>query len=151
MPCRSLNNSHVDPAPRPPFGANARRSPVGATWPVLRSGCAVTTGKIERFHGTLRRELLDGRGFTSKTAAQQAVAAFVHEYNTDRPHQSIGRCTPAERFTAGRDDTASTGPALDDRALTAAIGARRDGPEWVTRAPAPTAVLDRLNALRGVG
>jgi len=57
-----------------------------------------TTGKIERFHGTLRRECLAGRVFTDLREAQQVIDAWVIEYNTDRPHQSIGRCTPAERF-----------------------------------------------------
>ena len=57
-----------------------------------------TTGKIERFHGTLRGEFLNDRTFATIAAAQAAVDAWVHEYNHDRPHQSIGRCTPAERF-----------------------------------------------------
>src|SRR5436190_16834483 len=57
-----------------------------------------TTGKIERFHATLRRECLSGRVFTSLAEAQQVIDAFVLEYNTDRPNQAIGNCTPAERF-----------------------------------------------------
>lgn len=48
-----------------------------------------TTGKIERFHLTLRRELLDmHEPFTSIEEAQVAVDAFVAEYNADRPHQA---------------------------------------------------------------
>ena len=37
------------------------------------------------------------------------------EYNTDRPHQSLGRATPAERFHgpgATRVDTVQTAPGL---------------------------------------
>ena len=60
--------------------------------------------KIERFHGTLRRELLNGGTFPSLAAAQQAIDAWITEYNTDRPHQSIGRCTPAERFVTRAAD-----------------------------------------------
>jgi transposase InsO family protein len=56
-----------------------------------------TTGKIERFHGTVRRELLNATVFDSKAHAQIAIAAWVEEYNTDRPHQSLGRATPAQR------------------------------------------------------
>jgi transposase InsO family protein len=66
-----------------------------------------TTGKIERFHQTLRRELLSDRGpFTDLAAAQAAVEAWVAEYNTDRPHQSLDMDTPASRFTTdrGRDE-----------------------------------------------
>src|ERR1043165_8010798 len=49
------------------------------------------TGKIERFHGSLRRELLDDAApFADLAAAQAAVDAWVHEYNTRRPHQAIG-------------------------------------------------------------
>ncbi len=57
-----------------------------------------TTGKIERFHKTIRGELLDGRTFNSEAEAQAAVDAWVHEYNTQRPHQSLGMLTPAQRF-----------------------------------------------------
>ena len=58
-----------------------------------------TTGKVERFHQTLERELLDGSGlFVDVAAAQAAVDAFVVEYNTRRPHQSLGMATPAQYF-----------------------------------------------------
>jgi hypothetical protein len=59
-------------------------------------------GKVERFHGTFRPEFLDEAGpFTSVEEAQAAVDAWVHEYNTDRPHQALDDTvpvTPAERF-----------------------------------------------------
>lgn len=59
-----------------------------------------TTGKIERFHGSLRRELLDDAvPFTDLAAAQAAIDGWVSEYNTTRPHQAIGMATPAERFS----------------------------------------------------
>jgi transposase InsO family protein len=93
-----------------------------------------TTGKIERFHGTLRRECLQGRVFADRAAAQAVIDAWIVEYNTDRPHQSIGRCTPAERFAAGQPDP---GPELD---LTAMTG-RRDGPDWVTRRVASNGIV----------
>lgn len=63
-----------------------------------------TTGKIERFHLTLRRELLDDHDpFTSVEAAQAAIDAFVADYNTDRPHQSLDEhapVAPAQRFAS---------------------------------------------------
>ncbi|WP_373308271.1 IS481 family transposase [Microbispora siamensis] len=63
-----------------------------------------TTGKVERFHQTLRRELLDdGVPFEDLAAAQAAVDAWVVEYNTRRPHQAIGMACPAERFTPTTD------------------------------------------------
>jgi transposase InsO family protein len=66
-----------------------------------------TTGKIERFHQTLRRELLDdARPFTSLLEAQAALDDWVREYNADRPHQSLelrAPVTPSERFRSVPD------------------------------------------------
>jgi transposase InsO family protein len=66
-----------------------------------------TTGKVERFHLTLRRELLDaGEIFDTVADAQAALDAWVHHYNTERPHQALDMATPASRFvdrTAGGD------------------------------------------------
>ena len=62
-----------------------------------------TTGKVERFHGSLRRELLDDAvPFADLAAAQAAVDAWVREYNTARPHQAIAMAVPAERFSTAR-------------------------------------------------
>ncbi|WP_420711987.1 IS481 family transposase [Streptomyces sp. MMG1533] len=58
-----------------------------------------TTGKVERFHQTLRRELLDDCGaFESIQAAQTALDAWVEEYNSVRPHQALDMQSPADRF-----------------------------------------------------
>lgn len=67
-----------------------------------------TTGKIERFHGTLRRELLDDHEpFTDLLAAQAAVDTWVSGYNCDRPHQALDMAYPADRFTTGGDRQAA--------------------------------------------
>ena len=59
-------------------------------------------GKVERFHGTFRPEFLTDAGpFTSVEQAQEAVDAWVAEYNTNRPHQGLDPkvpVTPADRF-----------------------------------------------------
>jgi transposase InsO family protein len=58
-----------------------------------------TTGKIERFHKTLREEFLDhALPFESLTAAQDAVDGWVASYNHRRPHQALDMATPASRF-----------------------------------------------------
>jgi transposase InsO family protein len=57
-----------------------------------------TTGKVERFHKTLKREFLDGRVFASIAEAQAAIDAWVRDYNQNREHQSLGNRPPAERF-----------------------------------------------------
>jgi transposase InsO family protein len=55
-----------------------------------------TTGKIERFHKTLRTELLDHVSpFESLPAAQDAIDAWVHAYNHARPHQALDMAAPA--------------------------------------------------------
>ena len=53
-----------------------------------------TTGKVERFHKTVRSELLAGRVFASIEEAQAALDAWVAHYNAERPHQGIGMVAP---------------------------------------------------------
>jgi transposase InsO family protein len=68
-----------------------------------------TTGKVERFHQTLQRELLDDAGiFPDMATAQAAVDAFLHEYNTNRPHQSLDMAFPADRFRPNTGDDGAT-------------------------------------------
>jgi hypothetical protein len=57
-----------------------------------------TTGKIERFHQSLRREFLADRSFASLEQAQAELDRWVDDYNTVRPHQALEMATPAERF-----------------------------------------------------
>lgn len=58
-----------------------------------------TTGKIERFHGSFRREFLDHAApFDTVLAAQAAVDTWVSDYNCDRPHQALDMAYPADRF-----------------------------------------------------
>ena len=61
-----------------------------------------TTGKVERWHRTLRRELLDAAGpFADLPSAQAAITAWVHAYNHARPHQALDMATPASLFRPG--------------------------------------------------
>ena len=57
-----------------------------------------TTGKVERWHKTLRREFLNGKIFDSIADAQAQLDAWVEHYNHRRPHQGIGMVAPARRF-----------------------------------------------------
>jgi transposase InsO family protein len=87
-----------------------------------------TTGKIERFHRTLRTEFLaGGRLFASLETAQHDLDAWVTTYNTDRPHQSLKMATPAERFYDRREPTPR--PALDASALIQ----DRSSDDWISR------------------
>ena len=71
----------------------------GITQRLTRPASPTTTGKIERLHQSLQNELLNDHGpFESIQALQAALDAWRQEYNTDRPHQSLGMAFPASRF-----------------------------------------------------
>jgi transposase InsO family protein len=82
-----------------------------------------TTGKVERFHKTLRAEFLNGKTFTSIEEAQAALDAWVEEYNHRRPHQGIGKVPPFERFRLAQVkpapvETPDTDTAIDSCPVT---------------------------------
>ena len=84
-----------------------------------------TTGKIERFHQSLRREFLADRTFASLEQAQAELDTWVTEYNTNRPHQALDMGTPAERFRLA--------PVSAD-AISVAVDAHEDqAGQWVLR------------------
>lgn len=57
-----------------------------------------TQGKDERFHGTLKTELLDGRVFADLGQAQAAFDAWRGVYNHRRPHEALRMQTPSSRY-----------------------------------------------------
>lgn len=57
-----------------------------------------TTGKIERFHRSLRAEFGTGLVFDTLQDAQHELDQWVEHDNRDRPHQSLAMATPAARF-----------------------------------------------------
>jgi transposase InsO family protein len=59
-----------------------------------------TQGKDERFHRTLKAEVLRGRQFADLADCQRAFDDWRHRYNHERPHQAINMATPAERYQA---------------------------------------------------
>jgi transposase InsO family protein len=67
-----------------------------------------TTGKVERFHKTMRREFLNLNTFGTIDEAQAGLDAWVEAYNTERDHQSLGDRPPVERFRL-----AGAGPELE--------------------------------------
>lgn len=105
-----------------------------------------TTGKIERFHRTLREEFLSGRIFSALGAAQTELDAWVEDYNTNRPHRSLKMQTPAERFKA-RGDRGVPTPALDLRALHE----DRTGDGWVARVVSAVGTISVSNQVISAG
>lgn len=57
-----------------------------------------TQGKDERFHRTLKAEVLLGRHFADLPACQQAFRAWRDVYNFERPHQALAYQTPGSRY-----------------------------------------------------
>jgi len=57
-----------------------------------------TQGKDERFHRTLKVELLARQSFASLAAAQAAFDAWRERYNLIRPHEALGLRAPVSRY-----------------------------------------------------
>jgi hypothetical protein len=104
----------------------------GITHRLTEPRSPTTTGKVERFHRTLRAEFRTDRIFQSLASAQLELDAWVDEYNHRRPHSSIGMVPPIERFTR------RTNPA---RAPAATEAADRTGDDWVGRRAGANGVI----------
>lgn len=72
---------------------------LGVTSAFVEKGSPQQNAFIERFNGTMRRELLRGEEFHSVLEARVVIAGWVDEYNTLRRHRGLGGKTPAA-FTA---------------------------------------------------
>lgn len=57
-----------------------------------------TLGKAERFHRTLKADLLQGPPFADRDHAQAAFDGWRHRYNAERPHDALGGDVPLSRY-----------------------------------------------------
>ncbi len=89
-----------------------------------------TTGKIERFHRSLRIEFNTRQVFRNLKTAQEALDEWVTYYNTQRPHQSLADFTPESRFRSevGREQRQLHRP-------------ERNGEQWVSRRVARNGIV----------
>ncbi len=95
-----------------------------------------TTGKIERFHRTLRTEFDTTQVFRTLRTAQAALDEWVDYYNQQRPHQSLGDDPPQRRFhPEGEQAPAPVGRVPAPRA------ADRDSDQWVSRKVAANGIV----------
>ena len=98
-----------------------------------------TTGKVERWHKTMRAEFLadHDRRHANLRELQAALDAWVVHYNTERPHQALGMRPPIQRFQLA--PTAPRSPIIEPVQALAAPGsaaatARLPGVQrWVDR------------------
>lgn len=57
-----------------------------------------TNGKDERFHRTLKAEILNGRTFSDLVDVQGAFDRWRTVYNCERPHDALALAVPASRY-----------------------------------------------------
>jgi len=62
----------------------------------IEPGCPWQNGFRESFHGRFRDECLNGTLFQSVAETRIVIETYRKEYNTERPHQSLGYLTPQE-------------------------------------------------------
>jgi transposase InsO family protein len=72
-----------------------------------------TQGKDERFHRTLKAEVLNGKSFRDLGACQHAFDRWRHIYNHERPHEALALATPSERYRASPRPFPETLPAIE--------------------------------------
>lgn len=62
----------------------------------IQPGKPSQNGLIERLNGTLRKECLNLEWFVNIPRLNEKIQQWWYEYNSIRPHKSIGRLTPDE-------------------------------------------------------
>jgi len=91
----------------PPWGDSYDQPYTALTLWLIRYGITVwhsrpyhpqTLGKDERFHRTLKLEVLSQHSFATLRAAQRAFDEWRTVYNFERPHDALGGSTPATRY-----------------------------------------------------
>ena len=86
----------------------------------IRPGKPVDNGFIESFNGRLRDECLNVHLFWSIQDAQEKLEQWRVDYNTRRPHGSLGDLPPAEFAQRAMRNT-TTGPAPRSKTNTALV------------------------------
>lgn len=57
-----------------------------------------TQGKDERFHRTLKAEVIQGRAFADLAECQRRFDPWREVYNHERPHEALGLAVPSSRY-----------------------------------------------------
>jgi putative transposase len=71
----------------------------------IRPGKPTENGHIESFNATVRRDCLKQHYFTTLEEAKRLIEEWRLEYNTFRPHSSLGGSTPEAFATAHQKST----------------------------------------------
>ena len=67
-----------------------------------------TNGKLERFHRSLKAEVLNGRSFKDLQQAQLAFDHWRGVYNQQRPHEGIGMAVPVSHYRPSEREFSDT-------------------------------------------
>lgn len=86
-----------------------------------------TNGKDERFHRTLKVELLGNRWFSTIAEVQKAFDAWREVYNQERPHEALGLEVPASRYRASMRCYPEVLPPIDYNASDVIRSVRPNG------------------------
>jgi len=91
----------------PPWGDSGGQRYTGFTIWLMRHGIQVshgrpyhpqTQGKIERFHRSLKAEVLERNSYADLPACQSAFDRWRQIYNCRRPHEALGEEPPVSRY-----------------------------------------------------
>ncbi|WP_143737079.1 IS3 family transposase [Erythrobacter tepidarius] len=104
---------------------------IGMEWHYIAPGKPMQNGYVESFNGRMRDELLNETLFMSLAHARVEIAAWVEDYNRERPHSSLGYATPAafaaelnKQWTASLRPTGSATQPIASTALMRKTTAR---------------------------
>ena len=90
---------------------------VGVGWHYIAPGKPTQNGFVESFNGRMRDELLNETLFFTIGQARTVLARWVDDYNTERPHSSLGYATPAAFATGLNQQRLGPIPAVASPAL----------------------------------
>jgi len=65
-------------------------------WHYIAPGKPMQNGFVESFNGSFRDECLNETLFSTLAEARADITAWKEDYNTQRPHSSLGNMTPME-------------------------------------------------------
>ena len=68
----------------------------GVEWHYIQPGKPTQNAFAESFNGSFRDECLNETLFSTLTEARTKITAWKDDYNTERPHSSLGNLTPNE-------------------------------------------------------
>lgn len=72
-----------------------------------------TQGKDERFHRTLKEEVLKYHNFPSLEKAQEHFDEWRYKYNHIRPHEALGMLCPAQKYEKSQRNFSKNLPSIE--------------------------------------